>query len=293
VNMKKLFPESKEPRKGLLEFLDKKGFYIILVLCIAIVAVTAVFVTSNNPETPKVGVEDGNIIPDEASGDVGVNSAGKATAESSVDSAQSVAVNSSSNKPLDTSKAANPNKATEGKTPGAVPENKDAAKAAPKADDKNAAPATPKPAENKQKSSAVVKQDFILPVSGAVTLPYAMKELVYSKTLDERRYHSGIDIAADRGTTVKAVADGVVSDIKTDPRLGITVIVQHKNGYKTVYSNLASDDVVTVNQRIKQGDIIGSVGNTAFYESAEENHLHFEVLKDDETVDPASFLPKK
>jgi murein DD-endopeptidase MepM/ murein hydrolase activator NlpD len=290
VNMKKLFPENKVTRKGLLEFLDKKGFYIILVLCIAIVGVTAAFVMLN-PGTPKVGVEDGNIIPDDASNDVGVSGTGKATAESSIQSVPSVAVSSSGTKPADTTKAAEPNKAGEVKTPAA--EKNDAGQTAPQKEEKTTAPSSPKPATDKKTSSTTVKPDFMVPVSGNVTLPYAMKELVYSKTLDERRFHSGVDIEANRGTTVKATADGVVSDIKSDPRLGIMVILTHKNGYKTVYANLASDDVVSVNQKVKQGDIIGSVGNTAFFESADENHLHFEVWKNDEPVDPSTFLLKK
>jgi hypothetical protein len=48
VNMKKLFPEKRLSRKSLLEFLDKKGFYIVLILCIAIVGTTAVFLTTRN-----------------------------------------------------------------------------------------------------------------------------------------------------------------------------------------------------------------------------------------------------
>lgn len=94
-----------------------------------------------------------------------------------------------------------------------------------------------------------------------------------------------------RWMNVKAVADGVISEIKNDPRYGVVVIIDHKNGIKTVYSNLASDDMVTSNQKVKQGDVIGIVGNTALFESAEQPHLHFEVLMDNEPVDPLAYLP--
>jgi len=101
----------------------------------------------------------------------------------------------------------------------------------------------------------------------------------------------GIDIAASRGTAVKAVADGVVIDVYEDPRLGFTVVIDHENGLKTVYSNLASGDMVVPNQIVTQGESIGSVGNTASFEIALEPHLHFEVLKDDQIVDPKLYLP--
>ena len=51
--------------------------------------------------------------------------------------------------------------------------------------------------------------------------------------------------------------------------------------------------MVNPNQILKQGDIIGCVGNTALFESAEQSHLHFEVLKDNKPVNPEDYLPKK
>ena len=52
-----------------------------------------------------------------------------------------------------------------------------------------------------------------------------------------------------RGEAVKAVADGYVKEIKEDPCYGITIVIDHENGYKSVYSNLASASMVSVNQR--------------------------------------------
>ncbi len=101
-----------------------------------------------------------------------------------------------------------------------------------------------------------------------------------------------MDIASDRGTPVKAVADGVVSDVRSDSYYGITIIVDHDNGLQTLYRNLASDETVSVNQKVKQGEVIGSIGNTAGDESAEPAHLHFEVLKNNVSVDPVTYLPK-
>lgn len=136
-----------------------------------------------------------------------------------------------------------------------------------------------------------VESDFIMPVYGSIIYDFSMDKLAYSVTLNDWRTHKGIDIAASRGTAVKAVADGVVIDVYEDPRLGFTVVIDHENGLKTVYSNLASGDMVVPNQIVTQGESIGSVGNTASFEIALEPHLHFEVLKDDQIVDPKLYLP--
>lgn len=135
------------------------------------------------------------------------------------------------------------------------------------------------------------KPDFIMPVYGNIISDFAMDKLAYSKTLEDWRVHSGIDIAAARGTAVKAVADGVVCDSYYDPKMGNTIVIDHGNGFKTVYSNLASLDIVLPNEIVHQGDTVGAVGDTALFEVAQEPHLHFEVIKDDKVVNPKLYLP--
>ena len=134
--------------------------------------------------------------------------------------------------------------------------------------------------------------EFVMPVEGKIIMDFAMDRLLYSKTLDEWRTHTGIDIAAPRGNAVKTVGDGYIKEIKEDPCYGITITIDHENGYKTIYSNLASDSMVSVNQKVKAGDAISSVGNTAIFECMDPPHLHFEVYKSDKLVDPKTVLPK-
>ena len=93
-------------------------------------------------------------------------------------------------------------------------------------------------------------------------------------------------------TVVKASADGKVASIKNDPRYGLTVIVEHVNGYKTVYANLLSTEFVVEGETIKQGQSLGTVGNTASFEISDEPHLHFELLKNNEQQDPELYLKK-
>lgn len=140
---------------------------------------------------------------------------------------------------------------------------------------------------NKDQTNAT----FIMPVTGNIILDYSMDKLVYSKTLEEWRTHSGIDIASPRGTVVLAVSDGTITEIKKDPRYGITIVIEHDNGFKSIYANLATDDMVSPNQKVKAGDKVSCIGNTAIFESAEEAHLHFELYKDNKLVDPNKYLP--
>lgn len=274
MNMKKLFPDDKSPKNGVLEFLDKKGFYIVLILCIAVVAGTAVFVTSQKAANErKYNAE--RIIPEDSNSDSAADVAGSVSTPTQASSIASGDNKVASN---DTGKATEKNNNTT--KPKVTPTPK------PKT-------VTPVEKASTSKNTATAKVDFAMPVSGSITFDYSAEKLVYSKTLDEWRVHEGVDIAAEKGTAVKAAADGVVTEIKHDPGYGIIVVIEHKNGLKTVYANLATDDVVSPNQKITKGDVIGTIGTTAAFEASEPSHLHFEVLKDNENVNPASYIPVK
>lgn len=132
--------------------------------------------------------------------------------------------------------------------------------------------------------------EFIKPVQGDIMKEFAENKLVYSSTLDVWATHNGIDIQAEKTSVVKASAEGTVSSIKNDPRYGLTVIIEHVNGYKTVYANLLSTEFVVEGEKVKQGQSIGTIGNTASFEISDEPHLHFELLKNDEQQDPELYL---
>ncbi len=131
---------------------------------------------------------------------------------------------------------------------------------------------------------------FTFPVAGEIAKEFAMEKLVYSETLEEWTTHQGIDIKAERTTVVTAAEDGVVVAIKNDPRYGLTVIIEHENGFKTVYSNLLTAEFVTEDEKVTKGQSLGTIGNSAVFEIADEPHLHFEMIKDGEYVDPTLYL---
>ena len=145
-----------------------------------------------------------------------------------------------------------------------------------------------KPEENTEKTN--VKLSFEKPVEGDIVRDFAVDNLIYSNTLQEWTTHTGVDIKADKTTIVKAAESGIVKTIKNDPRYGLTVIVEHENGFQTVYSNLLTSEFVVEGEKVEKGQSLGTVGNTAAFEIADDAHLHFEILKDSVQVDPNIYL---
>lgn len=145
--------------------------------------------------------------------------------------------------------------------------------------------------EKKQEAPAIIPDpSFIKPVEGEIIKEYSKENLIYSETLKEWTTHTGVDIQAELTTVVKASAEGTVKSIKNDPRYGLTVIIEHVNGYETRYSNLLTAEFVKVGEKVTSGQTIGTVGNTASFEVLDKSHIHFEILKNSEYLDPTSYI---
>lgn len=145
---------------------------------------------------------------------------------------------------------------------------------------------------SKTEESKEVKKElnFVKPVEGEISREFAKDNLIYSETLQEWVTHMGIDIKADKTTVVKAAEAGTVKSIKNDPRYGITIVIEHQDGFQTVYANLLTTEFVVEGEKVEKGQSIGTVGNTAIFEIADEAHLHFEILKDSVQVDPSLYI---
>ena len=146
--------------------------------------------------------------------------------------------------------------------------------------------------ETKETKAETKEEEIIFkaPLKGEIIREYAKDSLVYSNTLQEWVTHNGIDIKADKTSVVKAASKGKVSSIKNDPRYGLTVIITHDGGYQTVYSNLLTSEFVVKGEQVEAGQSIGTVGNSASFETADDYHLHFELLKDSEYVNPEVYI---
>ncbi len=134
------------------------------------------------------------------------------------------------------------------------------------------------------------EDDFSAPCDGSLLKEYSMSMPLYSETLDDWRVHSGIDISASLGDNVLAVSDGVIADAYNDFRNGCTVVIDHDNGIRSVYSNLADTDYVSKGQTVFRGDVIGKVGDTTLFETVADTHLHVEILLNGEYVNPLDYF---
>lgn len=134
--------------------------------------------------------------------------------------------------------------------------------------------------------------DFIWPLSGSIQVSYSMNDLIYNKTMADWRTHDGIDIEAQLGTKVLAVMDGTVEKVYNDDMYGTTVVIDHGNEIKSIYSSLAGTPTVNEGDTVACGDVIGSVGDTATAETNEVIHLHFAMTENGESVDPTKYLPE-
>lgn len=144
--------------------------------------------------------------------------------------------------------------------------------------------------KSEEEEPAPEPMQFVKPLEGEIVKAFAKDRLVYSDTLKEWITHNGIDIKAEKTTVVKAAESGTVTAIKNDPRYGITIVIEHADGFQTIYANLLTAEFVTQGETIEKGQTIGTVGNTATFEIADDPHLHFEILQNGSYVDPELWL---
>lgn len=130
---------------------------------------------------------------------------------------------------------------------------------------------------------------FVTPVNGKVIEEYSGDDLVYNETLKDWRAHSGVDFEAKLGDEVIVSAKGVVEDV-FDSNMGRCVIVDHQNGFKTMYANLEENTKVKAGDELSSGDVVGYVGNTALGDATDMPHLHFEMMNSESCVNPVEYL---
>jgi murein DD-endopeptidase MepM/ murein hydrolase activator NlpD len=117
----------------------------------------------------------------------------------------------------------------------------------------------------------------LIPVNG---------EYAISQHFSEK--HPALDFAASEGTEVVSAAAGEVLSVYEDQYFGNVMILDHLNEYATLYAHLATA-IYEPGAAIKKGETIGLVGNTGFSSAP---HLHFEILKNGDNVDPETILKK-
>lgn len=122
----------------------------------------------------------------------------------------------------------------------------------------------------------------VKPVSGTITSRFGSKESIRSSG------HTGLDIAAPKGTKIKAAASGTVIFAGYSGGYGNVVKISHGSGIKTYYAH-CSKLYVKEGQKVSAGDVIAAVGSTG---NSTGNHLHFEVVKNGTSLNPQNYLYK-
>ncbi|MBR7071192.1 MAG: peptidoglycan DD-metalloendopeptidase family protein [Clostridia bacterium] len=137
---------------------------------------------------------------------------------------------------------------------------------------------TAKSTASAEEKNAAYASGFIFPLGNA--------KYRIGAYFGDGRNHRGIDICADAGTKIYAVAAGKVVQSGYDGSYGNCVVIDHGNGYQTRYAHNTLN-VVKVGDTVSAGDVIGTVGRTG---NATGNHVHFEVIKGNTRVDPAPYI---
>lgn len=137
----------------------------------------------------------------------------------------------------------------------------------------------------KQFSEITPNADFIWPVNGRISSIFGLRRFFNDQ---ERRPHSGLDIAAAEGTPIKATARGTVIDAGDFFFSGNMIYLDHGQGIISLYAHL-SEIGVKPGDIVNQGDIIGKVGQTGRVTGP---HLHFAVYANRTLIDPIFMLPR-
>lgn len=131
---------------------------------------------------------------------------------------------------------------------------------------------------------------FTSPVETPTVLKwYSDTELFFNETLNQWESHKGIDMTSDN-LNVYSVLDGVVTDVQTTYEDGTCITITHENGYVSKYSSLSDETNVTVSDSVSAGEVIGTMSQSSANEQLSGSHLHFELYKDGQKVDPSNYL---
>lgn len=260
-------------------FIDKFGFYLILLICLAIIGATAFLTQKGSPgdrtDDPLYGEE-------QSPSDIPVEGEGPDKDEpDKIDIIITDVTGEEDQAPLpvktDDEEALEETDISEGKPDDSAAETNTDTDSVPVSSEDNS-------------GQSVVME---MPVEGEIMRPYAMDVLVFSPTLKEWTTHAGVDLAGAPGDEVRAALDGLVESIEEDPLRGIVITLAHENDLKTVYMGLSTGDMVQPGQSVKKGQVISGIGRTAAFEIIDDPHLHFEVLLNGENQDPMDYLDHK
>jgi murein DD-endopeptidase MepM/ murein hydrolase activator NlpD len=133
-------------------------------------------------------------------------------------------------------------------------------------------------------AKAMTSLPFRWPVRGSVNSEFGRRTSPWG--LEGAEFHSGLDIGAQRGTTVRAPAPGTVVFAGPHAEYGTTLIIDHGGDLKTLYGHLSTIEVAA-DQRVERGQVVARTGNTG---RSSGPHLHYEIQVRGTAVNPRTYL---
>lgn len=130
---------------------------------------------------------------------------------------------------------------------------------------------------------------FTAPSTGTLVNDYSNTVLVWNSTLGQYSTHLGIDFVAEDGL-VMAVASGTVKEVGYDALYGNYVVLTHKEGYESRYYSLGDGISLKAGDSVTEGEVIGEMSTSMATESLDGNHLHFEMSKNGEDINPLDVI---
>lgn len=146
--------------------------------------------------------------------------------------------------------------------------------------------ATELPRLGQTQSAPDIGKNLRWPVQGRVL---ARMGWGYSETMGDWRWHPGLDIAVPPGTPVLAAAAGLVTSVRQSRHWGWEITIEHPGDLKTYYAGCGAVRV-QAGETVREGQIIGEVGESPLAEVMDPPHIHFELFIGDRQVDPLSHL---
>ncbi len=132
---------------------------------------------------------------------------------------------------------------------------------------------------------------LLWPVTGNILMDYSMDRVVYYETLEQFRVNPAVIIDAEVGTKVLSAADGVITSVTKEDETGTTVTASIGNGYSVVYGQLDNSSLkVKVGDMVEEDQVLGVVSKPTKYYTVEGSNLYFQVIKDEEPVNPMLYL---
>lgn len=138
--------------------------------------------------------------------------------------------------------------------------------------------------------STAVVMDVPVPEYLSMLKNCSMTNLQYNATLKRWEAHKAVTLETPREATVRATYDGTVISTTPSTIYGQQVVIQHRDGLQTVYSNLDGNLEIRNGQAVTRGQVIGKVGATSSIEYTSIPHLRVEILRNGKKVDPNNYI---